>query len=78
MAGPRAATITSVKHAGNVSTVQFTTTVGNIYSVAYTNQLGAAVADWPADTLTLVGDGKVKTINHTNASSAEFYRIKTQ
>lgn len=78
VAGPRASTITSVSHAGNVSAIQFTTTVGNTYSIAYTNKPGGAVANWPVDTTTLVGDGKLNTLNHTNSSGAEFYRIKTQ
>lgn len=78
VAGPRASTVTGVSRSDNVSAVQFTTTVGNTYSVAYTNQLGGAVAGWPVDATTLVGNGKVNTLNHTNASSAEFYRITTQ
>ncbi|HEX9045441.1 MAG TPA: hypothetical protein VF988_00325, partial [Verrucomicrobiae bacterium] len=68
----------SVSHSGNVNIIQFTTTVGNTYSVAYTNKLGGAVASWPVDATTLVGNGKVNTLNHTNADGAEFYRIKTQ
>jgi len=79
VAGPRASTITSVSHSGNVSAIQFTTTVGNTYSVSYTNSLGGSVATWPVDTNTLVGDGKLDTINHTNSGdAAEFYRINTQ
>jgi hypothetical protein len=78
VAGPRSSTITRVGRSGNVSAVQFTTTVGNIYSVAYTNKLGGAVANWPVDATTLVGDGKVNTINHTSSDSAEFYRVNTQ
>ncbi len=78
VAGPRASTVAGVSRSGKVSALQFTTTVGNIYSVAYTNKLGAAVANWPVDATTLVGNGSVNTLNHTNASSAEFYRIKTQ
>jgi len=59
--------------------VQFTTTVGNIYSVAYTNQLGGAVSTWPVDANTLVGNGKINTISHTNSGSpAEFYRVSAQ
>jgi hypothetical protein len=79
VAGPRASTITGVSRSGNVSTIQFTTTVGNTYSVAYTNQLGAATAPWPVDVNTLIGDGKINTINHTNNyDSAEFYRVIAQ
>jgi hypothetical protein len=79
VAGPRSSTITGVSRSGNVSAIQFTTTVGNTYSVAYTNQLGAATATWPVDVNTLIGDGKVNTINHTNNyDSAEFYRVIAQ
>jgi hypothetical protein len=78
VAGPRAATITSTSHAGNVSTFKFTTTVGNTYAVAYTNRLGGAPATWPVDATTLVGNGKVNTLNRTNSSDVEFYRIQTQ
>jgi hypothetical protein len=78
VAGPRASNVIGVNHAGNVSAIQFSTTVGNIYSVAYTNKLGGAVASWPVDTTVLVGNGKLSTINHTNTSDAEFYLIKTQ
>lgn len=78
VAGPRAASVTSTSRNGNVSTLSFTTTVGNIYSVAYTNKLGAALASWPVDATTVVGNGKVNSINHTNSSNVEFYRISTQ
>jgi hypothetical protein len=79
VAGPRAPNITSVTRSGNVSAVQFTTTVGNTYSVAYTNQLGAAAATWPVDATTLIGDGKIDTLNHTNSGdAAEFYRVSAQ
>ena len=79
VAGPRPSTITGISHAGNVSAVQFTTTVGNTYSVAYTNQLVRGTAPWPVDaSTTLVGNGRVNTVNHTNSSSAEFFRIATQ
>lgn len=78
VAGPRASTVTSVSRSGNVSTVQFTTTVGNTYSVAYTNQLGGATA-WPVDATTLVGNGKVNSLTHTNSgAAAEFYRVSAQ
>jgi len=78
VAGPRTSTVYSVNHAGTTSTVQFTTTVGNTYSLAYTNVLGSAVTNWPVDATTVVGDGRIDTINHTSSAGAEFYKIKTQ
>jgi hypothetical protein len=79
VAGPRASSITGVSHAGNVSAIQFTTTVGNHYSVAYTNKLNSSSASWPVDANTLIGDGAIDTINHTNNNqSVEFYRVNTQ
>lgn len=78
VAGPRASSVTKTTWAGNTSTIKFTTTVGNTYSVAYTNKLGGAPSTWPVDGTTLVGDGKVNTLNHTTANAVEFYRIKTQ
>ena len=78
VAGPRASNITSVSRSSGVSTVKFTTTVGNTYSVAYTNKLGGAVATWPVDATTLVGNGKVNAINHTSSGNAEFYRVTAQ
>lgn len=78
VAGPRQSTLAGVSRSGNVSAIQFTTTVGNHYSVAYTNQLGAPVSSWPVDNVTLVGDGNIDTLNHTNSGSAEFYEILTQ
>jgi hypothetical protein len=79
VAGPHAPTITGVSRSGNASTIQFTTTVGNTYSVAYTNQLGAAAATWPVDATTLIGDGRTDTLNHTNSGdAAEFYRVGAQ
>jgi hypothetical protein len=79
VAGPRQSKIISVTRSGNVSAVQFTTTVGNTYSVAYTNQLGAATAAWPVDATTLIGDGRTDTLNHTNSGdAAEFYRVGAQ
>ena len=79
VAGPRASTINGVRRSGNASAIQFTTTVGNTYSVAYTNTLGGPVATWPVDVTTLVGNGKVNTLNHTNSGdAAEFYRVSVQ
>ena len=78
VAGPRPSTIIGVSHSGNNSAVQFTTTVGNTYSVAYTNQLGGAVTTWPVDGTALIGDGKIDTINHTSSGNAEFYRVSAQ
>jgi hypothetical protein len=79
VAGPRTPNIIGVSRSGNSSTIQFTTTVGNTYSVAYTNQLGAATATWPVDATTLIGDGKTDTLNHTNSGgAAEFYRVSAQ
>jgi hypothetical protein len=77
VAGPRASTITGVSVSGNLSAVQFTTTVGSTYAVVYTNNFTGAVTNWPVDPNTLVGNGKVNTIVHTNNGSAEFYRIST-
>ncbi len=78
VSGPRTPSITGVSRSGNVSTVQFTTTVGNSYSLAYTNTLGGATATWPVDGTTLIGDGKVDTINRTSSDDAEFYRVGVQ
>ena len=77
VAGPRSSTITGESVAGNLSTIQFTTTIGNTYAVVYTNKLAGAVASWPVDPNSLVGDGRVDTIVHTNNGSAQFYRIST-
>jgi len=78
IAGPRAPSIVAVTRSGNVSAIQFTTTVGNIYSVAYTNVLGDATTNWPVEASTVVGDGYNDTINHTSSDSAEFYRVNAQ
>ncbi len=77
VAGPHTPSITGFAHAGNVSTFQFPTTVGNTYYVSYTNQLGGAVSTWPVDPNSLIGDGNTDTISHTNSGgAAEFYRIQ--
>ena len=68
----------SVTRSGTISAVQFTTTVGNTYAVAYTNKLGGAASTWPVDATTMTGDGRSDTINHTNSGSAEFYRVTAQ
>ncbi|MEI6075798.1 MAG: hypothetical protein WCS94_09510 [Verrucomicrobiota bacterium] len=78
VAGPRAATVSGTTRDSNVSAVSFSTTVGNHYSLAFTNQLRAPVSTWPVDSQIVVGNGNVKTINHTNSGSAEFYRIIAQ
>ncbi|HVU26217.1 MAG TPA: hypothetical protein VHG71_00510 [Verrucomicrobiae bacterium] len=79
VAGPRASTLTGVSRVGNVSTVSFTTTVGNIYSVTHANTLGDAASTWPVDNTTLIGNGSVNSISHTNSGdAAEFYRVTTQ
>jgi hypothetical protein len=78
VSGPRASEISGISHAGNVSSLQFSTTVGNQYSVAYTNQISGN-ATWPADAYAITGDGRTDTISHTNTGQAqEFYRINTQ
>jgi hypothetical protein len=78
VAGPRASNITAVSRSGNVSTVQFTTTIGNIYSLAYTSQFGGGATSWQVDPYSLVGNGKVNTLSDTNSSDTELYRIATQ
>ena len=79
VAGPRSSTIAGVSRSGNVSAIQFTTTVGNHYSIGYTNKLiPNSTAPWPVDANTLIGDGAIDTINHTNNNqSVEFYRVNT-
>jgi len=78
VAGPRASAVTGVIHSGNISRVSFTTTIGNSYSIAFTNKLGGAAATWPVDTTTLTGNGSVNSLTHTNSANVEFYRVKTQ
>lgn len=78
IAGPPPAVITAVTRTGNVSAVQFTTTVGNRYALSYTNALGGPVSTWPVDGGNVVGNGKLNTINRTNTDNAEFYRVNTQ
>jgi len=77
-AGPRATTIQTVARTGSVSAIQFPTVVGSTYSVSFTNKLGAARANWPVDSTTLVGDGRADTLYHTNSGNVEFYSIQTQ
>jgi hypothetical protein len=78
IAGPRPGVITAVTRTGNVSAVQFTTTVGNQYALSFTNALGGPVSTWPVDGGNVVGNGKLNTINRTNTDNAEFYRVNTQ
>jgi hypothetical protein len=78
VAGPRASSVLGVTRAGNINTVQFTTTVGNTYSLAYTNQLGGSVTNWPVVGGTQTGDGRTDSLTRTNAGNVEFYRIITQ
>ena len=80
VAGPRASNIAAVNHVGSVSAVQFSTTVGNIYTVAYSSQLGGALSTWTPDPTTLIGNGHLNTLYHTNSGSvtAEFYNIRTR
>ena len=77
-AGPRPPSVSNIAHASNVSAIQFATTVGNTYSIAYTNKLGAAISQWPIDPTTLVGDGRTDTLYHTNSGNVEFYNIQAQ
>ena len=78
VAGPRPSSIIQVARLGNVSAVQFTTTVGNTYSLAYSNALGGAAATWPVDGATVIGNGRINTINRTSSDTAEFYRISAR
>ena len=75
IAGPRPASLQGLTRNGNVSTVSFTTTVGNAYTLAHTNRLTAAPGTWPVDTITNIGDGNVDTLTHTNSGAAEFYEV---
>jgi len=76
VAGPRPSNITAVSNSNKVSAVQFTTTVGTVYTLAYTNTLGSPVSTWPVDgTTNLVGNGTINTINHNSTGNAEFYNI---
>jgi hypothetical protein len=80
VAGPRASSVAAVNRAGTVSAVQFSTTVGNVYTVAYSSQLGGALSTWTPDPTTLIGNGHLNTLFHTNSSSVttEFYNIRTR
>jgi hypothetical protein len=79
VAGPRPSTISGISVAGGVSSITFNTTVGNTYSIAYTNALVGPVSTWLVDGNTLVGNGRVNTLNHTNNNNRqEFYQVKTQ
>ncbi|MDR3456120.1 MAG: hypothetical protein P4N60_01635 [Verrucomicrobiae bacterium] len=78
IAGPRAPTVTKVARSGGVSTVTFSTTVGNTYSLAYTNKLGGAAGTWPVDAGTITGNGSLNSISHTNTGGVEFYRVSAQ
>jgi hypothetical protein len=78
VAGPRQSKIIRVTRSGTNSVVQFTTTVGTTYGLAYTNNLGGAASTWPVDALTIVGNGGPNVINHTNSAAVEFYRVTAQ
>jgi hypothetical protein len=76
VAGARPSVIAGISYSNGVSTVQFSTTVGNSYSIAYTNALGGAVSTWPVDSPTLTGDGGTDSLNHTNyTDTQEFFEI---
>jgi hypothetical protein len=80
VAGPRASNVAAVNRAGTVSAVQFSTTVGNIYTVAYSSVLGPPLSSWTPDPTTLIGNGHINTLFHTNSTSVttEFYNIRTR
>ena len=77
-AGPRSSVISKVVRAGSNSTVSFSTTVGNAYSLQYRSQLNSSA--WTTDTGagTITGNGGLNSLTRTNAGTAEFYRISTQ
>ncbi len=80
VAGPRPSAISSIKVAGSISSIKFSTIVGNTYSIAYTGVLGNPISTWPVDGNSLIGNGRISVINHTNTNnnSQEFYQVKTQ
>lgn len=78
VAGPRPSTIYGLTHAGTITSLQFSTIVGKTYSISYTNQLGAPVSKWPVQSATLIGDGHIDILNHTNTSTAEYFNISAQ
>jgi len=78
VAGPRQPKVLKLAHAGNVSTLQFSTTVGNTYAVAFTNKLGGGTSTWPVDANPMTGDGRTDTLYHTNSGTVEFYRVTAQ
>jgi hypothetical protein len=76
-AGPRPSNIGGVTRSGSVNTVTFSTTVGNSYSLTFTNVLGSSAA-WPVVGGSITGDGNDHSITHTNSGDTGFYRINTQ
>ncbi|HEV2694097.1 MAG TPA: hypothetical protein VG347_14470 [Verrucomicrobiae bacterium] len=77
-AGPRAPTITTVARSGTISKVTFSTTVGNTYALSFTNKLSGAAKTWPVDVTTIIGNGGLNSISHTNAGGVEFYQVSAQ
>jgi hypothetical protein len=79
VAGPRPSAIAGITVAGNISSIKFSTIVGNTYSIAYTSVLGSPISTWPVDRNSLIGNGRISVISHTNNNnSQEFYQVKTQ
>lgn len=78
--GPPAPSITSVTRAGNITSVSFTTTSGSFtYKLYGTNSLTAnSSTNWPVLPGSLIGDGSIKTLTHTNTSGIWFYRAGAQ
>jgi hypothetical protein len=76
-AGPSAASVTGIARSGNVSSVNIGTTVGVTYQLVGSPQLGPN-AIWAPVGSSLVGDGTSRSLNDTNSSDTEFYRVTAQ
>jgi len=74
--------IVSFTHAGNTSTIYFTTVGGGAfnYTLRGTNSTGlsAAKTNWPAIGSPIVGNGLTNSLAETTASSPRFYTITAQ
>ena len=67
--------ILGITHQPGVSTVNFITTPGGNYWLAFTNTLPEGAAAWPTVGGPVVGDGNSHSLSHTNSDATGFYRV---
>jgi hypothetical protein len=70
--------IVSIDRTGNVNTITFSTVTGGNYTLRYSDDLTAPLANWTAVGSSTPGDGTNKSLTDTTTNTQRFYIISAQ